>query len=172
MALKLWRRRGVEAYLFQMRWEVDEPFDVKLRRLLRLIDRLHDAGRDVGLVGASAGASVVLTAFAARPEAVGHVACICGKIQNGDTVSPYTYRRNPSFRTAMDGLPDILSGLAIERRSKILSLTPQADPAVPPADTKLEGARCESMPIAGHAFGIAYGLIFKRHRIIRWLRQR
>jgi hypothetical protein len=171
-ALKTWRLQGVEPYLFQMKWASGEPFQVTFDRLLRLIDRLHQEGKAVGMVGASAGASVALLAYAARPQAVIGVGCICGKIAHPETVSPTTVARNPAFGTAMERLPATVAGLTESQRQAIISLKPLRDHVVSPQDTLIEGARSATLPVVGHLAGIAYGLTLGSGRIIRFLRRK
>lgn len=171
LALKLWRRRRLERYLFQMRWASDEPYENKQRRLLRLIDRLHGEGKQVSLVGASAGASAAVNAFAARPETIAGIVCICGKLAHPETISAETYRRNPPFERSMELLPANLERLGPAGRSRILSLKPLADESVPPADTYVADARTGTLPMYGHVTGIAYALTLGSGRIIRFLRR-
>ena len=66
--MRRWPKYGVEAELFQMNWGDKEPWAPKFERLLLRIDELLSAGKDVALVGASAGASAAINAgFSAGP---------------------------------------------------------------------------------------------------------
>lgn len=166
-----WRLYGVEPRMFQMRWADGKPFGPKLEQLLETIETLHRQGKTVSLVAASAGASAALNAYAARPELVHGLACICGKIDNPGNIHPSTYSRNPAFAGSISQLAASLEALGAAERARILSLHPIADPVVPVADTKLPGAISGRMPVYGHSFGIAYGLLFGSRRIMRFLKK-
>lgn len=171
LAISAWKLQGVEPHLFQMNWADGEALKPKMARLLALIDRLAGEGKVVSLVGASAGGSVVVNAFAVRPDTINGVVCICGKISNKHTVHPLTYERNIAFRDSMDKLDKTLSALTSEDLGQILSLHPIADGVVPVQDTHPAGVRTGTMPVAGHSLGIAYGLTVGSFRAIRFLKK-
>src|SRR6478752_6076210 len=79
LALRLWRRPGLYVEMFVMHWYDSEPYQDKFERLLKVVDRHLEAGETVSLVGASAGASVALNAFADRQEKVNGLVGLCGK---------------------------------------------------------------------------------------------
>ena len=158
-ALNLWRVVGVRPHYFPMHWRSQEPFEPKFERLLTLTDSLLSQGHFVSFVGTSAGASAVINAYAARPEVAG-VVCICGKLRNPQTISERTYQKNSAFRGSMNMLPASLDRLSAFRRRKILSIHPYKDNVVPPADTIISGANEKSIPSSGHAFSIAFCLLF------------
>lgn len=170
-AVGAWRVQGVEPYLFQMNWADSEAFTPKLERLLALIDRLAAEGKTVSLVAASAGASTAMHAYAARENTVNGVVSICGKLSGLHSVHPLTYRRNPAFLQSMRGLNESVKSLDMAARARILSLRALADEAVPLADTRLPGTVGKTMPVAGHFFGIAYGLTVGSFTAIRFLKR-
>ena len=169
-ALGLWRRSDVRPVMCVMRWYDLEPFDDKLARLLAEIDRQTATGKTVSLVAASASASIALHAFAARPLLNGLV-CFCGKLQGYNSVHPATYRKHRAFQESMQRLPASYRRLEPAARQRILSLHPLADESVPTDDTKLSGVVSRTMPVAGHFWGIAYGLTMGSLGAIRFLRR-
>lgn len=154
-----------------MRWNVAEPFDVKLDRLLKRIDNLHNAGYRVSLVGVSAGASAVVNAFAARQKAVHRVVCICGKLRNPQTIAEATYRRNPAFAESMQQLGTSLESLPAELRGHILSIRPLSDGSVPPTDTIVPGFETSVIPSRGHVPSIALGITLFSPLIFGFIRR-
>lgn len=160
LAVKLWKVYGVRPETFHMYWNTPEPFGDKLERLLTRIDDLAGQGHAVSLVGTSAGASVAIAAYAARPQTVHAVVCICGKLRSPETISPYIYRKNPAFQTSMSLVAPNLKMLDALQRDRILSLRPFADYQVPPADTIIPGAHNRRIFSAGHAFSIGTGILF------------
>jgi len=169
--VRAWRIFGVKPYIFRMNWAAGEPFARTFKQLLDLIDDLTGQGHRVSLVGVSAGASVVLNAFANRPQSAARMVCLCGKIQNGQTISPATLQANPAFKESLAMLPGSLNALQPDARARILSIHPLADNSVPVADTKLDGAVERTIPTIGHGFSIFYGLTLGSFGITRFCKK-
>src|SRR4051794_28655235 len=79
-AVNTWRLWGVDAEIFQMHWADKVPWESKFERLLKRIDGLAAQNKRVALVGASAGASAVINAFAARKDRLAGCVLIAGKV--------------------------------------------------------------------------------------------
>ncbi len=171
LAVTAWKLQNVEPHLFQMNWANGEGLGPKLTKLLALIDRLTEQGKTVSLIGASAGGSVVMNAFALRRDSLNGIVCICGKISNPHNVHPQTYEQNISFHHSMHGLRDNIAALSDKDLARVLSLHPIVDPVVPIQDTMLSGVRTGTMPAIGHFWGIAYGLTLGSFRAIRFLKK-
>jgi pimeloyl-ACP methyl ester carboxylesterase len=167
---KYWRLFGVEGHYCAMHWNDKEPFKPKLARLLTKIDNLAKDGSRVSLVGTSAGASVVLLAFAARPEKVTGVVCISGKINNPPAEHP-RYIENPAFKESLFKLQQTLPKLSSDMRAHIMSIHPLWDREVPPADTIIPGTHERLIPVAGHVASIGAALAFYTPVIINFLKQ-
>ncbi|HUS26472.1 MAG TPA: hypothetical protein VMY99_03940 [Nevskiaceae bacterium] len=172
LATKAWVLYGVKGHCLRMHWADGEPFAPKLQRLLDTIDELAAAGHTVSLVGASAGASAVLQAFAARKDTVAGVVCICGKIQHPETVRDAVYAENPAFMQAMKRLSTSLHSILPADRARILSIHPRADNSVPPEDTIIEGAVEKTIPTSGHARSIFYALTVGAPTVVGFLKAR
>lgn len=167
---RLWHLYGIEVSYHPLYWSDNRSFDVKLKEVESEIDVLVEKGDPVSLVGASAGASAALNAFASRHEKLNALVCICGKINNPQSVMEYTFSHNPSFRDSLSLIPHSLEQLDGPLRSRILSLHPLYDGVVPIADTFVEGALNKTMPSVGHAISIAYADIFASATIARFLK--
>lgn len=166
-----WPFFGVRGHCYFMHWNDKEAFAPKLERLLQMIDSLAQNGDKVSLVGASAGASVVLAAYAARQDKVAGVACISGKINHPETVSPAHFIENPAFQESLAELQRILPKLGQGARARIMSIRPLRDGSVAPADTIIPGAREEIIPTAGHAFSIVMALTFCAYPMLKFLKR-
>lgn len=168
LAMIVWRFQGVQAELIHMNWADSERFAPKLDRILKEIDRRISEGYTVSLVAASAGAGAALNAYAARLGAVHSVTLICGQVLGGHrNVHPGVFAKNGAFYDSMQMLGDSLDKLDDAARSRVVSVHPKADEAVPVADTKLPGAAWRQIPTVGHFASIAYGLTIGSRRIIR-----
>jgi carboxylesterase type B len=154
-----------------MDWADKRPFADKLSSLLNHIDELAAGGHQVSLVGESAGASAAIVAYAARPQTVHRVACICGKLRNAQTISTYTYRHNPAFKESMAALETALHSLSSDQLKRIRSVHPLADPTVPVGDTRIEGTEERTIPTIGHATSIVLGNIFFSWRLVPFLKR-
>ena len=172
-ALALWRLQGVEAEIFAVRWYDKEAFEDKLRRLLARIDELDSQGKQVSLVAASAGASMAVNAYAARPDKVQYVVSICGKLQaiGIGSVHGRVYSDNPAFHESMQRLAASEASLDHTHRRRILSMYPIFDESVPVRETQLQDARLLRMPVSGHFLGIAYGLTAGSRKAVRFLKR-
>jgi pimeloyl-ACP methyl ester carboxylesterase len=170
-AVNAWKVQDVEPNVFQMNWMDGEPFDPKLKRLLLKIDELLGEGKIVSLISASAGSSAALNAYAKRQDRINGLVSICGKLQGFNSVNSTVYGRNPAFQQSMEMLPESEKLLDMSSRHRILSLHPIADESVPIADTKLAGTVPRTMPVAGHFFGIAYGLTVGSFASIKFLKR-
>lgn len=160
LLINLWRLYGLSPHYHAVGWADGESFTPKLQRLSEQIDKLKTPDNKVSLVGVSAGASAVLTAYSISPDKINGVVCISGKIQNSNNVAELVYLRNPAFREAMASLPGVLARLGSNERKRIMSIHPVRDQTVPPADTIITGALEKQIRASGHVQSIFYSLLF------------
>jgi len=165
-----WRLYGITGRYMPMHWADGQPLEAKLTTVLDAIDKLSTASNEIVLIGASAGASVALLAYAERRKQVAAVVCICGKINHPQTVRPAVYSRNPAFKQAMQRLQSILPSLTDDDRRRVLSLHALHDTVVPVPDTIIPGAQHGAIWAVGHALGIIHSLLFGVPRIKRFVR--
>lgn len=159
MAINLWRFYGVEAELFHMNWGDKKPWEPKLKKLLKRIDKLDREGKTVALVGVSAGATAVINAFAARQDKVVGVVCISGKIHRPENIQARYRRTNPSFITSAYACPRSLAAIGKANRKRLLSIYALFDEVVTTRDSRVAGARNRLSPTIGHAITIGFQLI-------------
>lgn len=171
LAVSTWQLYGFAPEVFHMYWHSPGRFADKLSKLISRIETLTKQGHDVSLVGVSAGASTAIAAYAARPESIRTVICICGKLRNPETIHPRTYRNNPAFRESMDQLKSNLAKLDMPHRSRVLSIRPLADRLVPPDDTLIPGAHNKRIYTLGHAFTIGFCVFLYAPFLLRFARR-
>jgi dienelactone hydrolase len=170
-AVRTWRWWGVEPELFQMNWGDKEPWQPKFDRLLARIDALSKQGKSVGLVGASAGASAVINAYAARTSQLVGVVCIAGKINRPETIGDRYRRNNISFVTSAYDCEQALQTLQADDRRHILSRFALLDETVMKADSRVPGVHNRLSPTVGHVVTIAAQLIFGAPSFLRFLKR-
>ncbi|HVC36133.1 MAG TPA: alpha/beta hydrolase [Candidatus Dormibacteraeota bacterium] len=171
LAIKLWRLWGVNGHTHPMPWSSDETFDSKLARLLTEVDRYLDQGHNVSLVGASAGASAVLHAYAQRRTKIAGLVYLCGKINHPQTVSKHSYSQNPGFKQSLETLPKALEQLGTKDRSKIMSLYSIKDGSVPYRDTLIDQVLESRLPALRHPYAILWAITFGARKPILFLKQ-
>ncbi len=171
VVIKMWQIFGVKTKVCQMFWADDRSFEVKFQKIIDEIDELSKQGHKISLVGVSAGASAALTALAKRRDVISGVVCICGKIQNSQTVHETTYKHNPAFRESMKQLGKNLPNLGQSERKRILSIHSLYDNIVPPNDTKISGSQEKVIPTVGHIFSIACAITFGSFGIVKFLKR-
>lgn len=169
--VKTWRWWGVTAELFQMNWADDVAWDTKFNKLLQRIDELIDAGSKVGLVGASAGSSAVINAYAARTTKIVGVVSIAGKINRAHKIGDGYRRKNPSFVDSAEACRDALASIGPKDRKRILSRYGLADEVVYKPDSRVDGAVNRLVPMVGHVPVIATQLLFGAPGFIRFLKR-
>lgn len=168
LLLATWRLYGISPHVFVMDWASSASFETRFNELLTLIDRLHRDGRKVSLVGASAGASIVLLGLAERSAQVTGVATLCGQIATKEALAGPVTAANPRFKAALerwDGREPTLSASELQR---VLTLRPKRDAVVPRSQEVLVGAVNHDMPIAGHMVGIGFGILCEGRRIAKF----
>ncbi len=171
VALRCWKVYGLIVHYHAVGWSDGELFDRKLKRIIDLIDSLNAPNVTLSLVGTSAGASAVLNAFVKRKTAIASVVCICGKIQNPQTISQDTFHHNPAFEGSMKLLSDSLKQLTNLEREKILSIHPLWDNKVPIMDTLIERTTEATIPTVGHNISIGYALTIGSFHINRFIQR-
>lgn len=158
LMLRTWRIYGVYGHFHLIGWNNAESFDDKLAGILQEIDDLVKAGHIVSLLGASAGASMALHAFAKRKDKLAGVVLVCGELGSAVDIEPSYYEENPAFEPSMRRLPAALETLTGDDRLRIMSIHPLYDETVPIKDTQLEGARMFTSVSFGHAVTIVFTL--------------
>ncbi len=156
--VRLWRLHGVHGHIHPIPWKGKEEWEPKLQRLLDEIDTYAKQGHQVSLVGASAGASAVIHAYAARKDKITGVAYICAKINGPETVSEKSYAINPAFKTSLYSLEDSLKQLSRQDRAKMHSFYSPGDHYVPYEATTVQGVAEDKLVPLMHGQAIIFSL--------------
>jgi pimeloyl-ACP methyl ester carboxylesterase len=171
LAVKTWRWWGVKSEMFQMNWADGQTWQSKYDRLLKRIEQLSAEGKAIGLVGASAGAGVVINAFADRKDKIVGCVLIAGKVNRPGSIGESYKRRNPAFVDSSAAAPASLNSLNSNDRARILSRYAIADEMVQKSDSFIDGAHNRRVPTMGHFFTIATQITFGAPSFIRFLKR-
>lgn len=171
-AVKTWKWWGVEAELLQVDWASEEPWSSKFKKITDRIDELTSAGKSVALVGASAGGSALISAYAARKNDIVGAVIICGKLKNATDIGSKYRNANPALVDAVTASDKASSSLNPTDRAKILTRRAFFDEVVTTHDDSIiEGARNRISPTLGHAITIAIQLVLGAPSIVRFLKK-
>jgi len=171
LAIKTWRWWGVESELFQMNWADGEAWPLKFDRLLKKVEALKAAGKDVGLVGVSAGAGAAINVFAARKSQIIGCVLIAGKVNRPASIGDNYRRKNPAFVSSAQDVQVALSHLDNGDRDRILSRYAVADELVSKADSRIPGTHNRLVPSVGHFFTIATQITLGAPSFIHFLKR-
>ncbi len=151
-----WSLFGNRVEIFRIGWAGDTPFAARLEALLTRISELKKQGSTVSLIGASAGASAVINAYAERKKDINGVVCICGALSGTESFPEAALTINPRFRESVKILPKAIKSLTSADRTKVMTMRPLVDGVVLPKNAILEGARNKRIVSFGHLFSIGY----------------
>lgn len=171
LAVTSWRLWGVRTELLRMGWGNQEPWEVKFQRLLNRVDELTAAGKQVGLVAASAGASAAILVYAARPDSIIGCVLIAGKVNRPEAIRDVYQRTSPAFVTAASRCPAVLATLGPVERRRIQSRYAAIDMVVHTADSHIPGAHNRRLLSIGHPTTIASQLVFGAPFFVHFLKK-
>ena len=172
-----WRTHGLEPLVYSVGWrDGQKSFIPKLHRLLEVIDRFVEKGDMVSLVGASAGGSAALNAFAQRKTAVQRVINICGRLRVGNAMGFRSLRiqsmSSPAFAESVTLCERHSELLSEKDRKKCMTVRAMfGDELVPPETTVLRGAHNIQVPTPEHMFSIFLALTIFSKPLIGFLKQ-
>ncbi|GAC1499230.1 MAG: hypothetical protein NVS1B10_01760 [Candidatus Saccharimonadales bacterium] len=169
--VKTWQNYGVSSEQYNLYWSDKKPWQPKLEKLLAHIDEINLLGKSVGLVGASAGASAAINAFAARKDSIVGIVLISGKVNRPEAIGKSYSRTNPAFLTSVQQCVSSLAKLEDTDRRKILSRYALIDEIVLISDSRIPGARNKYVPTIGHAFTIITQLLLGAPSFVKFLKR-
>ena len=170
-AVSKWKYWGVDSELLQMNWHDNEPWPKKLDKITARIDRLKSESKLVALVGASAGASAAINAYAARKDDVIGLVTIAGKINNPQSIGPRYRQNNPAFVESAYQCEQSLKKLNEADLKKVLCRYAVFDEVIARQDSVIQGAKNQMIPTLGHAITIAIQITLGAPSFIRFLKK-
>lgn len=170
-AVKKWHHYGVESEVFRMRWGDGKPLQPKYERLISRIDELTAEGKSIGLIAASAGASVAVNAYADRQHTIAAIVLIAGKVNGPEKIHPLHYQKNPAMPASVKRAVSALDRLSQPQRRHILSVYGLTDGYVKRDDSYINGARNILVPTFGHFLNIAFQLTFGAPFLILFIKR-
>ena len=170
-----WRKYGLTPIIHPVGWRDGEnEFIPKLKRLVKLIDKLIKNGDNVSLVGTSAGGSAVLNAFCERKSVINKVINVCGRLRTGPTKGFRSFQSKTASSHAFAQSVKLAElnekRLNKKDRKKIMTIRAMfGDELVPPETTYIKGTKNILVPTAEHVFSIAMALTLFSKPLISFL---
>lgn len=154
--LRFWRLYGVNAELASMRWNDGSSYETKMDLLNRLLDKNRD--KKVVLIGESAGASIVINAYANRTADIHRAMTLCGKNRGAKTVASRFYSKSPAFKDSIYAADINTEKLSKSQRANITSIYSLYDSVIPTHESITPGSREVRLWAFGHLTSILLGL--------------
>ena len=158
-----WSRLGMMTTVVWPEWISKEPYEPKYRRLLGAIREERRKGREVVIVGISAGAALGLLAFTEGD--VHSFVSVCGFTQLKSTDVTNKELMKLSWFRAANAAELAARALAPSQRKRILSLIARSDRVIDIRQEYICGATNIRMHSRGHLMSIAVALFWYRRRI-------
>jgi pimeloyl-ACP methyl ester carboxylesterase len=171
-ALQVWQAiYGVSTQTIRVGWaNAHDSFEAKLQRVVNAIDQAQSKGKVVSIVASSAGGSLAINAFAARPQAVQSVVTIAGAHGPVTHASKHTLARNPALGPSLVQQVQAIASLSAAARGAILVIKPAQDNVVQLRDMDIPGVHYSQLSTKGHAKAIAAALTKYSPRIIAFIK--
>lgn len=159
-----WRKHNLEPIIHMVRWHDGEKFNLKLQRLLEVINKEKSQTKKVSLVGLSAGGSAVLNAFLEEPSKIFNVVSIASRLKAEMFTS-----RSSSFVESVKTFEKHENELSEVDKLKIMTMRALIDELVPDETSRLDGAYNIRIPMIGHGLSI-YSTLFFSARLVDFLK--
>lgn len=158
----LWGIQGIKTIFFQPNWRSNETYQDKLNRLLVLVDK-ETKLNEVSLVGASAGGSVVINAYALRINIINKVVTVCSRLRKGQIEGFRGFEERtkgyPAFRNSVISAEEVEKSFSENDRQKIMTVhSLLGDELVPTNTAVIDRAKNIVVPLGEHMISIASSL--------------
>ncbi|MFI5240811.1 MAG: hypothetical protein ACHQUA_00040 [Microgenomates group bacterium] len=170
-----WKIYGLTPIVHSANWKNNkEPFEIKFKKLLDLVDSFLEKGKPVSLIGTSAGASLALNAFLLRKNGVNKFVNICGRLKVGPIVGPRSFikmtKTSLAFADSVKKAEFGIKSLTKNDLKRIMTVRSMfGDQFVPPETSIVEGAKNITVPIVEHTLSIGISLMFYSAKIASFL---
>ena len=158
--VRLWRFRKLSGQTHVMPWAGSGNYDAAAERLDKHVGRLHNQGKSVVLVGASAGATAVLNAYCANRDKIVAVILICPKVNDSTNINDAILKKNPAFKTSIELAEKNQPTLTAEDRQRFSIFISPRDGLVSKVDSLIPQVPTSLLVPLRHNLAILYALLF------------
>jgi hypothetical protein len=170
-AVRHWEKNyKIKTIIHCMPWQGEEQaLELKLERLIALIDKSFVKGYRVSLLGTSAGGSAAINAFTMRKDRVHRVINVCGRLRKGDNVFPALEQASLTSISFYDSVilcEANLKNFTSADCNKILTFRPLCDELVPSSTVSVPGGTNILLPIIEHLLSITIAMTVFSRKIV------
>lgn len=145
-----------------MPWQgIEQDLELKLERILAVIDTHNADGYMVSLLGTSAGGSAAINAYAMRKNKIHTAINVCGRLRKGKGASPTLAQASQDSKSFYDSVMRCqhnLDKLTRDDSAKILTLRPLFDEVVPRTTVSVREGTNILLPAIGHVLSISIAM--------------
>lgn len=160
-----WSRQGRQAVVCFVNWGDDQSYQEKLRIVEEKAAMAQRQGRQVILVGVSAGATLAVLSFARQRVRTAGVVTICGLLQLAPGDDQKVAFFSKSWFRAAQACQQMIGRLSDPQKKRIICAVPLRDSIVNPSRAQVSGAAVIRMKSIGHLTSIFVALVFYRRKI-------
>jgi len=164
-----WRRAGMQSVFVSVGWEDGTSFEAKVKKIEKYLDAEVEQGREVVLVGVSAGASLAMVLFGRHPHKIAGVVTVVGLLALAKGVGVESV--NQAWYQSAQACEQVVARLTPDEKKRIFILYAFKDSVIDPKRQQLAGVKKRRVPAVGHLLSIGIGL-FNYRRVIKRFAQR
>lgn len=169
----IWKKDGIDIIFFESKWKSDENYQIKLERLLKLIDEKSENNK-VSLIGMSAGGSLVINAFNERKNEINKVIAICSRLKKGKESGFRGFvkrtKKSLSFKESILNSEKDINDFSLEERQRIMTIHALFGDELVPGDTStIDGANNVIIPTTEHVFSIVSSLTWYSKLLVEFV---
>lgn len=143
-AVDNWKIKGINPAILDAEWQSDEDFSTKLERVVDKVEVDLEEGKQVSLVGTSAGGVLALATLMEVPE-IAHTVAVAVRLQTRDypgySTLDHFNKYSRSFVEGVRWIEQYEPYMPLSMREKVMTVTGSDDFHVPPKSAQLKGAR-------------------------------
>ncbi len=168
---KWWRLHGMRAIVCKMNWISIETYQKKLGRLEECIDLERKQGREVVLVGVSAGGPMAILGLSEFTSKVLGAISVNGLLALTAEDKKHKVYTKTSWFKAAHAVERLASRLSEKQRARILTIGPIKDDMIDLARQQIKGTRHVTISVRGHMPGVIMALLVHPLKIRRFARR-
>lgn len=174
MATNNWKKLGLIPRVLDLKWRVEEKgVEVKVNKIIDLVDQLTKNEDKVSIIGISAGGSAAINAYFQRKTKIYRLINICGRVRKGDGIFvsfDLSTKSSPAFRESVLKAEKLIENLKEDDKKKIMTVRPLFDELVPVKTMTIKGAKNIQIPSIEHTLSIYLSLTIFQKKLLGFLK--
>lgn len=168
-----WEKKyGIEPHVVDFNWMADsEKFPGRFERMGKYLDEDMKDGRDISLLGISAGGSAVINLFYPRRNKIKKVVTVCGRVRDPNVRKMWNHKPEVLgvYQESVKLCEKNLDKLTPDDKKRILTIRPFYDEVVPVRTMIIDGANNQRINAAQHMISISLAMTLFSGRISKFV---